>query len=514
MTEINIKEAAQAKKTKKPYVVIFGDDEGQSVAKQVWSFLSGNLLQMISAHTVEELEESAQNAVMIMIVTQGVNDKNNDLTMRLARNPRVTGDIVAVTDEKDVGQRVKILAKGFDAIFDVSFMEYPEFKEMLLNRIERGFISLENRIQQEEYRRFKASLAASPDAFIVFDENRKIFFVSEHYRKAYPTAGPRLIRGVDVMDAFEMCVNDEYVDHSDPRYEAMHEFWSTLEGQVEHVQNDGRTWSIKAKKLPEGQGTIVTTTDITSYRNQQRELEEQSQKLATALEKEQEASAIQKQFINMVSHEFRTPLSIIDGNAQILFRRARTLDEETIKKRTKTIRSAVSRLVNMMEGVLSSNMLNTGKLQLVREPVDLKQMIQELCDEHADLSSSLKIKCRLDALQNEVFLDRKLFTLVISNLLSNAIKFSPDNPDITVTARQDDLQLVLTFEDKGIGIPANETDKIFNRYYRTTTSSGIPGSGIGLNLAKDLVELHGGTIKVESELGKGTKFVITLPVTV
>lgn len=499
----------EAKNINKPYVVVFGDKE-QGVTKVIWSLLSSHELQLANVSDIDELDEMASGAVLILIAIQGLDDKNTEIALKLAHNPRVVADVIAVTEDAGVDERLKILAMGFDAIFNLDFMDYPDFKTILLNRVEKGFISLENRIQQEEYRRFKASLAASPDAFIVFDENNKLFFVSEHYKKAYPLTGHRLVRGMDVMDAFVMCSEEQGVTEADPRFKGMQSFWSSMDGEVE-FQNEERIWHIKAKKLPDGQGTIVTTTDITRYKNEQHQLEEKSENLSEALTKEQEASAIQKQFINMVSHEFRTPLSIIDGNAQILFRRARTIDEDTIQQRSRTIRSAVSRLVNMMEGVLSSNMLKTGKLDIVREPLDLGKLIQELCDEHADLSTKHDIKCDIERLPKECVLDRKLMTLVISNMLSNAIKFTRDDPVISVKGWQENETIYLEFIDNGIGIPENEIDKIFKRFYRTTIASGISGSGIGLNLAKDLIEMHGGKIEVESKVGEGTKFVISIP---
>lgn len=501
-----------SKAERRPYVAIYGDNEKQEATKAVWSLLSSHELKLASVNSITQLEELAPDAVLIIIRTQGVNDKNNDLAQRFLRDPRVVADIVALSNEPDVEERIKILAWGFDAIFNMDFLDYPDFKNVLLNRVEKGFISLENRIQQEEYRRFKAALSASPDAFIVFDQNNRLFFVSEHYQKAYPLAGRRLVRGMGVIEAFEMCSAEQGVTNGDPRYPGLRAFWERMDGEAEFITADGRIWHIKARKLPDGQGTIVTTADVTRFKSQQRELERKSVELAAALEKEQEASALQKQFINMVSHEFRTPLSIIDGNAQILQRRADTVDKETIQKRSKTIRNAVSRLIQLMEGVLSSSMLKTGTLELTPEPVDLKKLIRELCEEHADLHTTHRFTCDVERLPDSCILDRKYITLVLTNLLSNAVKFTRDTPKIDVRGWQESSShIIVEFEDNGMGIPEAEIAKIFERYYRTTTASGIPGTGIGLNLAQHLTELHEGTIEVKSREGRGTKFVISLP---
>ncbi len=501
----------QVKAERKPYVAIFGDDHSQRLTKTVWTLLSGRDLKLANVKDTNELDEISSDAVIILVKLCGAADKNLNLARHISQNPRVVANIIAVTEDSGPEERMKILAAGYDAIFNFAFMDYPDFRQVLLNRVEKGYTNLENRIQQEEYRRFKAALAASPDAFIVFDQNNKLFFVSEHYRNAYPQSGPKLVRGLDVMDAFKMCTEEEGVSPDSPRYQLMKQFWSTLEGQAEYRTDDGRFWYVKAKKLPDGQGSIVTTADITTYKKQQLELEEQSERLADTLDKEKEASSIQKQFINMVSHEFRTPLTIIDGNAQILQRRAATVTPEDVNRKTRTIRSAVSRLVNMMEGVLSSNMLKTGKLELMPEPVNLQKLISELCAEHSDLYTDHRITWDVDALSEPVTLDRKLITLVIGNLLSNAVKFTRESPHIEVKGWQENDAVKITFTDNGIGIPANEIGAIFDRYYRSTVASGTPGTGIGLNLVKELVQLHHGTINVESTIGQGTRFEVSLP---
>ncbi len=494
---------------KQPYVLLYGDDDNQTVTKEVWSQLARLEQRVVKAETLEDLENLATGAVLICIVIESEDDPNTGLASHLHSDARVVADIIALTHAEDVSNRIKIMAKGFDAIFNLEFMEYPDFDRILEQKVTNGFTSLENRIQQEEYMRFKAALSASVDAFIVSDEHNRIFFVSEHYRRAYPLSGNKLERGLAVLDAFDMCSAEQGVYPGDPRYQTLREFWETLDGEIEFTLDDGRVWRMKAGKLPGNQGSIVTTSDITHYKRQQGEL-------AEALEKEQEASAIQQQFINMVSHEFRTPLSIIDGNAQLLSRRAGTSDENTIRKQTRIIRSAVSRLVNMMEGVLSSNMLKIGKLALCLEPTDLHKMLDDLCEEYRTLSNSIVLNYDLDDLpSDDIELDRKLITLVISNLLSNAVKFSGEQPVITIKAWKESAagndQLMITVEDNGMGIPEDERDKVFERYYRTASASGIPGTGIGLNLSREIIAMHDGGIDIETAAAGGTKFVITLP---
>jgi signal transduction histidine kinase len=365
----------------------------------------------------------------------------------------------------------------------------------------------------KDYKRFRAALDASSSAFIVFDENKKVFFVSKHYYDAYPKSAKKLVKGLDVKDAFILLCEEDGILPEEERYKEIKKFWMDLGNKsIEFVLSDGRVWTVKSASLPDNQGTIVTTTDITNYVKQRKMLEKKTLELEDSLIKEKEAGKIQKQFIDMVSHEFRTPLTIIDGNAQIIQRRGDLLEPETLEKRSQTIRSSVSRLINMMEGILSSNMLKTGKLEVVHEDVDLKKLISELCDDHAHLSQKAEINCDIKDLPDALDLDRKIMTLIISNLLSNAIKFAEGAPVVNVRSYVEGDTLYIIVEDNGPGIPDSEKSRIFGRYYRTSAASTIAGSGIGLNLVKDLIDLYEGQILVEDAEGEtGTKFTVKIP---
>jgi len=214
----------------------------------------------------------------------------------------------------------------------------------------------------------------------------------------------------------------------------------------------------------------------------------------------------------MVSHEFRTPLTIIDGHAQILNRKADEISADDIRNRSKTIRSAVSRLVSMMEGVLSSNLLKTGKLQIICETIDLKALVRDLCDDHRELAKNHDIVIDMQSVPESVSVDKKVISLIISNLLSNAIKYTRDNPKIIVKVDVSTDWLTIRVKDNGIGIPYDELPRIFERYFRASTATGIPGTGIGLSLVKDLTEAYQGRLEVNSVVNQGTEFIIYLPI--
>ena len=504
--------STQESDSEAPYIVVF-KDEDKVYSKAIWALLSAKNVQIKEAQDLNQLKSLATNAILIIVPLQTNEDSQPHLPDIKQENPRIVCDILAFLPEQTASEdRMAVLAEGYDGVFNQNFIDYPVFKKLITQRLDKGMISLRNRRQQEEYKRFKSALSASPDAFIVLDEDNKLFFVSEHYKKAYPKNRDKLVRGLDINAAYDILSAEQEVFPGDPRYNAMKQFWLDPKGSIEFSTSNGRTWRLTAQPLSDGQGTIVTTTDITSYLQQKKQLEIQAEALSEALEKEQEASAVQKQFVNMVSHEFRTPLSIIDGHAQILQRRAEKLSPTDVHERAGIVRSGVSRLIGMMEGILSSNMLQSGKMNLVPQDIDVRDILNELCNEHVNLSGKVNIERDYYSVPSKLNLDPKIITLSVGNVISNAVKFSAKETHVKVAAEFEDDTLTITVSDQGIGIPENELKQIFKRFFRSTVSSGIPGTGIGLNLSKSLVELHGGTIEVESELGKGTRFTLTFKI--
>ncbi len=495
-----------------PYILVYGDDDQKEATKLIWSSLAGIDIKIKNINDIQSLKELSLGSILTFIVI-GDHGENAEICEVLNREPGLIGDIVGMDYEADTDRRIHLIASGFDTVFNRQMAQSIDFKMIVLRKIEKARIRQTSRIMQEEYRRFRAALAASPDALIVFDDQRRIFFVSEHYKRAYPNIADRLVRGVSLIDALEMALTEEGVTPQDPRYNLLKNFWESLTGQIEFTSNTGRyvgrTWRMKAAPLMDGQGTIVTTTDITSIQKSKQEIEEKSQQLEVSLKNEQEASQLQKQFIGMVSHEFRTPLAIIDGHAQVMIRRD-DIGKESVKERCKTIRSAVSRLVNMMESVLSSNLLKTGRMDPDPEEFDLRALIHELCEEQRELEKNHIIQCDNLNLPGPVRLDRKMMTLILTNLISNAVKFTQESPLIEVFARTDGENIIIEVQDNGVGIPQEEQEKVFERYYRASTSVGIPGTGIGLNLVQDLLKAQGGQITLSSRPGGGSKFTISL----
>lgn len=233
--------------------------------------------------------------------------------------------------------------------------------------------------------------------------------------------------------------------------------------------------------------------------------------LEQSLERERELNAQQRRFVSLVSHEFRTPLAIIDGQAQRLIRRGDKLSTDQRATALEKVREAVRRLTGLMESVLSSASLEAGSLALDPAPMDLKALVEKACDIQQEISGNHRINVNVDALPENYLGDPKLLHQVAANLLSNAVKYSPDADRVDVTAVVTEDGIEIAFRDFGLGIPEDEVPKLFQRFFRASTSSGIQGTGIGLNLVKTLIEMHEGTMDVASIEGEGSTFTVKLP---
>ena len=244
-------------------------------------------------------------------------------------------------------------------------------------------------------------------------------------------------------------------------------------------------------------------------------LQDSAEELKEALSKEKKLGELQRQFVSMASHEFRTPLAIIDTTAQRLKSQAnnKKLTTEDTVQRVEKIRGAVQRMTRLMESTLAVARIQEGKLKIEIESCDIGEVVQEACTHQQDIASKHTISCDLAELPKIIQADTGAMEQILTNLLSNAVKYAPDAPDIEVKAFAEDDQVVISVRDHGLGIDADDLQSMFERFFRAKTSTGISGTGIGLNLVKMLVEEHGGTIDVESKKDEGSIFTVRLPIT-
>jgi two-component system OmpR family sensor kinase len=257
---------------------------------------------------------------------------------------------------------------------------------------------------------------------------------------------------------------------------------------------------------------VVFRDNAVALINSQRRLIEQAATLEEALENEQRLTAQQRNFVSMTSHEFRTPLTIIDGHAQRLIKLSERLDPAEIADRGARIRSAVQRMTNIMDSLLGATRLLDG--QAVFHPTELEPaaLLRDACQTHREANRGVNISEHFENLPATIHGDPKLLFHAFSNLISNAIKYSAPGSPIDVDARQEKGELVVQVRDHGIGIPARDRKQLFQRYFRAANATGIAGTGVGLHLVAIVVSLHQGEVVAESLEGAGSTFIVRLPV--
>ena len=263
------------------------------------------------------------------------------------------------------------------------------------------------------------------------------------------------------------------------------------------------------------QAAVVFRNNAIELMRSQRTLARQAAMLEEQLAQEQRLALLQRNFVSMASHEFRTPLTIIDGHAQRLIKTKDTLPPAEIGERAGKIRAAVLRLTHLIDNLLNSARLFDGGATLYFHPaeMDMAALLREVCQLHREMVPGAEIAERLSGAAMPMIGDAKLLYQLFSNLLSNAVKYSPGGGAIEVEAEVRADEIVVVVADRGIGIPANDLERLFERYHRGGNVSGIVGTGVGLYLVKMVADLHRGRVEVTSAEGAGSRFTVHLPVT-
>ncbi len=242
----------------------------------------------------------------------------------------------------------------------------------------------------------------------------------------------------------------------------------------------------------------------------QKELNIVKAQIEKALANEMELNKLKTKFIAMVSHEFRTPLTIIQSAAFLLEKSYERSDEEKFYKNLDKISNSIDTMTALMENVLNIGKLEHGEIKASKKVFDIRKEVKNLVDNHKAYSKVVK----MDLPEGNVFIDsdKVLCTQIVNNLLSNAIKYSGEKPKIKLKMIADGYNCIISVKDKGIGIANENIDNLTEAFKREDKiSSLVQGTGLGLSIIKHNLDLLGGAMNIESELEIGTKVTITIP---
>ena len=402
--------------------------------------------------------------------------------------------------------------------------ELRQANEQLLKEIREREQAQE--VLRESEERYRQLVELCPDAiFIQCDE--QFVLINSATVKLYGATNREELLGKSVFD----------VVHPDYQELVKEQIQELREGQLielmeqKAVRLDGTIIDIEVAAAPfiyqEKPAAQVVVRDISDRKKAEAELRK-------ALETERELSSLKSRIITTISHEYRTPLTTILSSAELLESYGDKLTQERKLIHLRRIQNSSQHLADLVSDVLFIGQAEADRLKFNPAPLNLKQFCQELVEEIRSASQNQRrVSASTEAPDSQASLERamprelvtftsrgnctnpcldeRLIRQSLTNLLSNAIKYSPQESTVRFDLECKESVAVLSIQDEGIGIPAEDLPKLFESFHRASNVGTIPGTGLGLAIVKKCVDLHGGQITVDSVLGVGTTFVVTLP---
>lgn len=249
---------------------------------------------------------------------------------------------------------------------------------------------------------------------------------------------------------------------------------------------------------------LLVESNITQQKNAEKEI-------FNSLQKEKELNEMKSKFVSMASHEFRTPLSTILSSASLINKYIDVNQIEKINRHTSRIQNNVKNLTMILNDFLSLEKLENNNIQSEIEPFDIIDCASEVKEDMQLLKKeNQNITLTHNLTSPDIRTDRFIIQNILTNLLSNAIKYSGNSAEIRIDIEQQNNDVVIKVIDNGIGISVDDQKQLFQRFFRASNSGNVQGTGLGLHIFKRYIDLLGGSLFFESELGKGSTFGFTL----
>ena len=245
-------------------ITIFGD-HGQAIEKTIGSALDRRNYKILTPADTDTLLAAAQNSALTIIGVSGPADPHL-LQARRIKDHRSAACIILGVDHGQADlPPIQALSRGFDAYLGMDDLHDPAFKTYLTQALAEGSRRVNSLVQDVEFRRMCDALSCAPASMMIFDPDKRVIFISDHYYRAYPRIAPRLVRGLSVYDAFDLMAREEGLAPDDIRYERLQAFWHNMEGSIEFTLDNGTSYRMKAARLPSRGGTVVVGQNITDY---------------------------------------------------------------------------------------------------------------------------------------------------------------------------------------------------------------------------------------------------------
>ncbi|MCP2730303.1 sensor histidine kinase [Limnofasciculus baicalensis] len=467
----------------------------------------------------ENIELAMENKQVEIVEYQlWLNGKVRNLEIRLIESG--TEEVAAIV--QDVTDRVQAL------------LTLEQVNEVLEVRVEKRTAALRNinqtlKAEIIERQRVEDKLRASEEKFRQLTENiREVFFLTTPDLKQILYISPAYeeVSGCSPESLYENPKTWLKLVHPEDRDRIVaavaRKFPEEKDWQEEYriVRPDGSerwVW-VRAFRVLNEAGVVTRIAgiaeDITERKQAQADI-------LNALAKEKELSELKSRFISTTSHEFRTPLTTINSSAELLEHYGEKWSVERKITHLHRIQASVTYMTKLLNDVLVIGKAEAGKLKLSTEALDLENFCRTLVEEMQlqdrnqhpivfSIGSEEKSKINIPSFRLPQ-MDKQLLRAILENLLSNGIKYSPKESTINLILSYHNEQAIFQISDRGIGIPLPDKERLFETFHRATNVGTIPGTGLGLTIVKKCVDIHQGQISVESEVGVGTTFTVTLP---
>ncbi len=446
--------------------------------------------EILGKNMVDELVEISHRPAVSRVLYDAVVGKptsNFEYPMKTKSGKHVLLMLNA-TPRRDIkGEIVGVLGVGQDVT------ELVEYREGLERKVEERTQELETVLHDtsDARDRIDAILKSVADGLIVTDMYNRVVLMN---RAAEELLGRRLSEAIGLTVDFaieDATLRDRLRSTLDKRQEG-YEFDFTLPGAkgVDTRILSART-SLVRDRSGEINGIVTIIHDVTHDREMDR---------------------MKTEFVSTAAHELRTPLTSIQGFSEILLTRE-DLPGDKQKKYLGYINHEAVALANIINDLLDISRIESGKgFSLSKKHCDVSALFARLAAVYCDRHPTHTFATEFPPEPLQMFVDPDKMHQVLDNILSNAVKYSPDGGKIAVSAREMNGDTEITVTDEGLGMTTEQVAKIFDKFYRADASNtAIEGTGLGMTIVKHIVEAHGGTVKVDSEFGKGTVVTITLP---
>jgi PAS domain S-box-containing protein len=422
--------------------------------------------------------------------------------------PKVIGSIRDISRRKRAEERQRDMAAGLRTVLAVAkeLMSYPDVDTTLHYAVEatRNKLGLERCAIFIERDGFLQGTYGTDNQGQTTDEHALRFTIDEKWQQRFDRLKPE--------DAQWILVEDTHTEWDGEEIVSVGAGWIAItpiysaDGSRVFLINDT---NITGKDVDEIQQDVAAVFCSLLAKIVERKRVEEN--ISRALEQETELGELKSRFISTISHEFRTPLTVIQSSTQLLKYYSDRMDDEKKQFQLDKIEGQIKQAVLLLENVLTISRAETIGLVCQPSPVDLIGFCSTLVEEiELTVGATHRIIFGQSEARTVYQLDAQLLRQIVTNLLTNALKYSPPQSCVKLDIVCESNQVVICVKDSGIGIPAEDQPHLFQDFHRARNVGAVAGTGLGLSIVKRAAEAHGGTIAVTSEEGIGTTFTVKL----